>query len=81
MALTFSYLGVFRRRDSSKREKSPGAPLRALACAQDLGSSWIWDVGLVPKSAQHPDLGVGMKGVLKADPGAFTPFGIFLGWG
>ena len=68
-------------RTPAKREKSPGAPLGALACAQDLGSSWIWEVGLVPKSAQHPDLGVGMKGALKADARAISPFGIFLGWG
>lgn len=82
MAPMFSYLEVFRRaRTPAKREKSPGAPLRAWHVPTDLGSSWIWEVGLVPKSAQHPDLGVEMKGALKADARAISPFGIFLGWG
>ena len=38
-------------------------------------------MGLVLKSARHPDFGVGMKGKFKADPGAFSPFEVFLGWG
>lgn len=79
--MVFPTLRFSEGRTPAKREKSPGAPLGPWHVPKTLAPAGIWEVGLVPKSAQHPDLGVEMKGALKADARAISPFGIFLGWG